>query len=280
MGIRGMDMRVIRIIAWREFRDALHSRWLVGFGVLFALLTISISYYGLAGSREVGFQGFSQVSASLLNLILFIVPMVAMVQPITGLTSDGEGLLILLTQPLTRSEVLIGKYLGMLGAVGATLLGGLLAGGAVVLAQTGSAHLGSFLLLMLLTSVLICLFLAFGISIAVLWRDRTKALGISLGVWFLLVILYDLVIFGLTVSGPGISLKALLLLSLLFNPIDAVRVLYLLVSGNSSFVGVTGAVLAETLGSPGGLALLWSMLIVQALATLAAAIFIFRRKAF
>lgn len=273
-------MRGIKIVAWRELRDTLHSRWLVGFGVLFALLTIGISYYGLAGSREVGFQGFGQVSASLLNLILFTVPMVAMAQPVMNLTSEGEGLLILLTQPLSRSEVLIGKYLGMLGAVGATLLGGLTLGGTVVMAQTGSDYLGNFLFLMLLTSVLISLFLAFGISIAVVWRDRAKAFGISLALWFVLVILYDLLVFGLTVSGPGIPLKALLLLALIFNPVDAVRVLYLLASGSSSFVGVTGAVLSETLGSAGGMALLAAMFLVQATAALAASLFIFKRKGF
>ncbi|HJV65323.1 MAG TPA: ABC transporter permease subunit [Geomonas sp.] len=272
-------MRAVRIIAWRELRDALHSRWLAGFGILFALLTLGISYYGLAGSREAGFQGFGEVSASLLNLILFTVPMVAMVLPVTSLTSD-EGLLILLTQPLGRGEVLLGKYLGMLGAVEGTLLGGLLLGGSVVMAQTGSDYLGNFLLLAALTSVLICLFLAFGVAIAVSWRDRSKALGMALGVWFVLVILYDLLVFGLTVSGPGISLKALLLLALAFNPVDAARVLYLLASGSSSFVGVTGAVLAETLGTAAGMAALIGLFVVQLSATLAAAGFIFRRKAF
>lgn len=273
-------MRSARIVAWREFRDTLHSRWLVGFGILFALLTIGISYYGLAGAREVGFQGFGQVSASLLNLILFTVPMMAMAQPVLSLTSDGEGLLILLTQPLTRTEILLGKYFGMLGAVAATLLGGLALGGGVVLLQTGGAYLGNFLFLMLLTLVLVSLFLAFGLLIAVVWRDRAKAFGVSLAVWFVLVILYDLLVFGVTVSGPGFSLKAFLLLSLMFNPVDAVRVLYLLVTGNSSFVGVTGAVLAETLGTPGGLALLAGMFLVQAAAALSSAAFIFRRKAF
>jgi len=273
-------MRGIRIVASRELRDTLHSRWLIGFGILFSVLTIGISYYGLAGSREIGFQGFGQVSASLLNLILFTVPMVAMAQPVLSLTSDGEGLLILLTQPLTRNEVLFGKYLGMLGAVTATVVGGLVVGGGVVMSQSGASHVGSFLLLILLTFALICLFLAFGISIAVIWRDRTKAFGISFAVWFVLVILYDLMVFGLTVSGPGISLKALLLLALLFNPVDAARVLYLLVTGSSSFVGVTGAVLAETLGTPAGLALLGGMFLVQTTATLATATCIFRRKGF
>jgi Cu-processing system permease protein len=273
-------MRGIKIVAWRELLDSLHSRWLAGFGILVALLTIGISYYGLAGAREVGFQGFGQVSASLLNLILFTVPMVAMAQPVLSLNSEGEGLLILLTQPLTRNEVLIGKYLGMLGTLEATLLGGVMLGGAVVMAQTGLSYFVNFLLLMLLTSVLICLFTAFGLAIAVTWRDRTKAFGISLAVWFVLVILYDLLVFGLTVSGPGISLKALLLLALLFNPVDAVRVLYLLASGSSSFVGVTGAVLAETLGTAGGMTLLAGMFLVQASAALGAGLLIFRRKAF
>jgi Cu-processing system permease protein len=273
-------MPAIRIIAWRELRDTLHSRWLVGFGALFALLTIGISYYGLAGAREVGFQGFGQVSASLLNLILFTVPMVAMAQPVLNLTSEGEGLLILLTQPLTRTQVLLGKYLGTLGAIAATLVGGLALGGAIVMLETGAAYLGNFLFLMLLTAVLISLFVAFGITIAVVWRDRTKAFGVSLALWFVLVILYDLLVFGLTVSGPGISLKALLLLALVCNPVDAVRVLYLLITGSSSFVGVTGAVLAETLGSTAGLALLAGMFLVQASATLATAIAVFRRKGF
>ncbi len=270
-------MRIVRIIAFREFLDALHSRWLFGFGVLFAVLTIAISAYGVSAAQSIEYRGFSQVSASLLNLILFTVPMVSMILPALSLTTDEETLLILLTQPLDRAQVLIGKYLGMAGALGSTLLGGILLGGLVVLVQAGPGYLASFLLLMLLTAMLIGLFLALGISIAVFSRERARAMGTCLGVWFFVVILYDLLVFGLTVAGPAIPLKTLLLTAIVLNPVDAIRVLYLLAVGNNSFVGATGAVIAQAMGGTAGILLLGAVTLGWTLAALAASILLFKR---
>jgi Cu-processing system permease protein len=268
----------VSTIALRELRDALHGRWLVGFGLLFALLTVFISYYGLAGAHEIGFQGFEQVAASLLNLVLFTVPLVALALPVASLTGEGDELSILLTQPVGRRTVLVGKYLGLVAACGLTLVGGLLAGGLVVLARAGGAYAGNFVLLAGLTFVLCCTFLALGTIIGVVWRERTRALGVGLALWFFLDVLYDLVVFGLTVSNPGIPLKALLIGALCLNPIDAVRVGYMLLTGSSSFVGVAGAVLAETLGSQGGLTALAVVLAGAPLAGLAIATQIFERR--
>jgi Cu-processing system permease protein len=270
-------MQAISVIALRELKDILHGRWLAGFGLLFALMTVLISYYGMAGAREIGFQGFDLVAASLLNLILFTVPLVALALPVVSLTGEGDELSILLTQPVDRREVLTGKYLGMVAAAGLTLVGGLLAGGLVVLARAGVTYIGHFGLLVALTFVLICLFLAIGLIISVVWRERTRALGAGLAVWFFLDILYDLVVFGVTISNPGIPLKTLLIGALLLNPIDAVRVCYMLVTGSTSFVGVAGAVLSETLGSTMGLAALGAVLLGAPLVLLFIAISIFER---
>lgn len=273
-------MGAIRTIAWREMRDSLHSRWLIGFGLLFVLLTVGISYYGLASSRQIGFQGFELVAASLLNLVLFAVPMVAMAQATLSLASDGDNLSILLTQPLTRTQVLAGKYLGITGAVLATILGGLILGGLVIVATSGGAHAGDFALLVGLTAILILLFAAVGTLVSVVWRDRTKALGVGLSLWFGLVILYDLLVFGLAIAGPGIPLKTLLLTALIGNPVDVVRVFYLLASGNNGFVGAAGAVLGETLGSGAGLFLLGASLAAWILASLMGAKLVLQRKDF
>lgn len=267
-------------IAWRELRDTLHSRWLLGFGALFALLTLAISYYGLAGSRTVGFQGLGLVSVSLLNLVLFIVPIAAMAQAVMNLSGDAEGLEVLLTQPLTRTQALAGKYLGMAGAVGGTLLGGLLLGGLAVAAKASAADAGYFLLLVAITAGLVLLFLALGTLVAVLWRDRTRALGAAITLWFGLVILYDLIVFGVTIAGAGMPLRVFLVGALLLNPIDAARVLYLLATGTNGFVGATGAVLGEALGGPAGMALLAGALAAWTTAALAAARFVFLRRDF
>lgn len=254
-------MKLVRILAWREFQDGLHSRWLLGFGLLFAALTLGISYYGLAGTRQIGFQGFELVSSSLLNLVLFTVPLATLTQSILNFSAESGHLLILLTQPMSRAQVMFGKYLGTVGAVAVAILGGMALGGLGIVAMSGGSYGASFLMLMLLTAALILLFAAAGMLIAVVSPEKTKALGLGLTLWFVLVILYDLLVFGVAIAGAGISLKAFLLTALVFNPVDVVRVFFLLASGNTGFVGAAGSVLAETLGTFAGLLLLAGALV-------------------
>lgn len=252
--------RVIAMLAQRDLQEALQARWLLGFALLFALLTVGISYFGLAAAREVGFQGFAQVSASLLNLALFTVPLVAMAPPLLGFTAE-EGLAILLTQPVARHQVLLGKLLGMTLAVLLSLGGGLLLGGVIVLVQAGPAALGRYVLLSLLSGLLAAVFVAWGAVVALVASERARALGAALGLWFGLTVLYDLGVLGATIINPGLPLRGLLVTALLLNPVDAVRVTYLLASGHHSFVGVTGALLADTFGGGTGLGLLLAVLL-------------------
>jgi ABC-type transport system involved in multi-copper enzyme maturation permease subunit len=266
-------------VARRELRDTLHSRWLIGFGLLMAVLTAAISYYGMSTARQTGFQGFGLVAASLLNLVLFTVPLIALVQTCLSLAGNPDDLPILLTQAVRRRQILLGKYLGVTGAMATTLLGGLALGGGLVLLGAGGEHIGDFLLLIALTAVLIGVFAAVGATVATLWHDRTKALGIGLSLWFVLVILYDLIVFGLALAGSGLPLRTLLLTALALNPVDAVRVLYLLVTGNPTFVGATGAVMAETFGGAGQVVLV-AILGIWLVGGLLLAIYTFERQDF
>ena len=111
-------MRRIRIVAREEYRRALETRWLFGFAALFAVFVLGLSYFGLAQSREVGFQGFARVTLSLLNLVLFMVPLTGLTLGVTSITGGGESLALLLAQPVTRGEVMAGKFLGLAAALG------------------------------------------------------------------------------------------------------------------------------------------------------------------
>src|SRR5215471_20035878 len=106
-------LRRIRVIAHEEYRAAFESRWLFLFSAFFALIVLGLSYFGLAQSREVGFQGFARVTLSLLNLALFVVPLTALLLGVTSITGSSETLSLLLAQPVGRAEVLAGKFLGL-----------------------------------------------------------------------------------------------------------------------------------------------------------------------
>ena len=105
----------VGVVAREEFRQALESRWLFGFTALLAALVLGLSFFGMAQSREVGFQGFARVTLSLMNLVLFIVPLTGLMLGVTSVTGGSGALPLLLAQPVSRREVLAGK-LSVLGS--------------------------------------------------------------------------------------------------------------------------------------------------------------------
>lgn len=112
---RGREgLRRVVVVAREEFRRALETRWLFAFAALFALFVLGLSFFGLAQGREVGFQGFARVTLSLLNLVLLVVPLTGLMLGTMSVAGSGESLALLLAQPVSRGEVLAGKFLGSL----------------------------------------------------------------------------------------------------------------------------------------------------------------------
>ena len=104
-----MDFNAIFNIARLELTINIRNRWTLIFAFAFAALVVAIAYFGLVTAGTVGFQGFLRTSASLLNLVLYIVPLVALVMGTMSFTSEKNSGDLLYAQPVTRIEILIGK---------------------------------------------------------------------------------------------------------------------------------------------------------------------------
>ena len=78
-------------------------------------LALALSYMSLAGAGISGFAGFGRTAASLINLVLLIIPLMALTVGAQSLAHEAEQgtLAYLLAQPVTRAEVFAGKYLGL-----------------------------------------------------------------------------------------------------------------------------------------------------------------------
>jgi len=269
--------RRIGVIAREEYRRALESRWLFGFTALLAALVLGLSYFGLAQGRELGFQGFARVTLSLMNLVLFIVPLTGLVLGVTSM-AGGESLPLLLAQPVGRGEVLMGKYLGLVAALTAAQAVGFGAGGVIVALQAGADQLPGFLALTGLSIALGALTLSAALCIGVVWPDRLQAMSAALLLWLLMVVAYDLVVLGMTVMFAGVSLQAVLFPTLLLNPVDLARVLTTLAVGSGALFGPTSAVIMKLFGSAGGLAIGLAVLAVESAVPLLVAERVFRRR--
>src|SRR5512145_3556566 len=99
-----MRLRTAGLVAARELREAMRSRWFVLAAVCFLVLSLGLSLLGLAGAQRSGLAGFDRTTASLLHLALLFVPLVTL--PLGGLGIAGEledqSLGMLLAQPITR----------------------------------------------------------------------------------------------------------------------------------------------------------------------------------
>jgi Cu-processing system permease protein len=169
---------------------------------------------------------------------------------------------LLFSQPVTRRSILFGKLLGVFAALSAAQLIGLGAAGLVIFWRSGGIGLSAYGFLILCSLLVTALFLALAAFLASRPGRRTRALALALIVWFVSLVLFDIVALGVASLLPSGIASRLLILAQLVNPIGAIRTAALLaVQGTTAFGSGALAFLRFTKGPLGaGAALTLSMI--------------------
>ena len=239
-------MNTILLLADKEVREGLRNRWVLAATGLLAALALTLALLGSAPTGTVGAGALDVVVISLASLTIFIVPLIALLishDAIVGEIERGT-MTLLLSYPVRRWQVLIGKYLGHIAILAfATCVGYGLA--AVALLATGKAIGGgswTAFTTMTASSVLLgAVFVAIGYLVSALVRVRGTAGGIAVGIWLVFVILYDMALLALLVADQGRLMSGGMLEALLlFNPTDAYRLLNL--AGSDEIAAASGMV--------------------------------------
>lgn len=269
-------MNAVLVMTRYELNEAIRNRWLLAYGALFAVLALGLSLIGLSTIGAVGLEGYGRTTASLINLCLLLVPLVALLLGSAGISGDRESgaLELFLAQPVERSELLVGRFVGSLAAIGlATLTGFGLAGVLVGLATGANGGL-QYLGFLSIALALAAVYLAIGIAISVAARSRIRATAVALVVWFTSVVFFDLLLIGAgAIAGAGTRLLAALLL---LNPVDIARLLALLLLDSSlEMLGPVGGFLIAQFGSGGTTGVLVAALVLWIIAPVLIAVALF-----
>ncbi|MBI3950617.1 MAG: ABC transporter permease subunit [Acidobacteria bacterium] len=243
-----MDFNAITTIARQELIINIRNKWTLIFAVAFGVLVLSISYFGLVTAGAIGFQGFARTSASLLNLVLYIVPLFALTMGTLSFTSEKSAGELLFSQPITRTEILLGKLMGLFGSMfTATLIGFGLAG-IIIAARAGSEGSLRYPLFVGLALLLALIFLSLAALVSAMCQRKARAFGVALFLWFFFVLFYDLLVIGGTFLLKERTANTFIFASLFGNPVDMVRVASLIVLDGKEIFGVAGAALLRFLG--------------------------------
>ncbi len=272
-------MSPILVIAGKEIADGLRNRWIVGATLVLALLACALALLGSAPTGSLGVKPLAVTVVSLASLTIFLVPLIALLLSYDSIVGEVERgtMLLLLTYPITRADLLIGKVLGHCCILAiATVVGYGGAGLAVGLGQGSDPQSWAAFGLLLVTSVMLGgAFVALATLVSLLVRERGTAAGVAVALWLAFVVLFDLAVLGLLVAGQGVIDPRLFPWLLLANPADVFRLANLTGFDNVRMFSGMAGLAADIRFGPG---LLLGVLGAWVIGPLAAALLVFRRR--
>jgi len=266
-------------IAGQEVRTGIRNRWVAATTLILALLALALVLLGSAPTGTVGASPLAIVVVSLASLTIFLVPLIALLLSFDSIIGEEERgtLLLLLAYPVTRGQIVLGKFSGQISILaGATVLGYGAAGVVLYLIGGAEADDWSAFATLIGTSILLgAVFVALGTLVSIVVRERATAAGLAVGLWLILVLLYDLALIGLLVADQGRTIATTLLDALLLlNPTDVYRLINL--SGHEAVTEAAGmAGPMQTQLSP---SVLYTALLIWIVLPLTAGILIFSKR--
>jgi Cu-processing system permease protein len=273
-------VKMLWILAMKELRDGFRNRWIAAAIIVLGILALVLSVLGSAPTGSVRVSELDVSVISLASLSVYLIPLIALMLSFDTMVGELERgtMMLLLTYPVTRWQVIMGKFLGQVLILFIAILGGY--GGAVIVMTlvTGSGTEGwqAYALMMASTMLLGAVFIALGSLVSVLVKERATAVGAAIGLWLVFVVLYDLLLFGaLTMDKDQLIGQQLFSMLMLVSPTDTYRILNL-----STFEGVSEAAGIAGVASEAGLSgtLLISVMLLWVVAPLMGTLLVFQRR--
>jgi Cu-processing system permease protein len=273
-------MKMLWTIAQKELRDGFRNRWVAAAIVLLGILALVLSILGSAPTGSVRVSALDISVISLASLSVYLIPLIALMLSYDALVGEFERgtMMLLLAYPVTRWQIIMGKFLGHLLILLIAIVVGY--GGTVValtlVTDSGTEGWQAYATMMASSLVLGAVFIALGYLISVIVRERATAVGAAIGLWLVFVVLYDLLLFGaLTMDEDQQIGQQLFSMLMLVSPTDTYRVLNL-----SLFEGVSEAAGIAGVASEAGLSasLLVSSMLLWIILPLLGTLLVFQRR--
>ena len=235
-------------IAELECRSALRLKWVQLLTAAFAMMAVAAAYSAGAAAELSGADGLARTTMTLVPVVLILIPLGALILGVSAQTVDAGSEPFLFAHPVGRTTILLGRWLGELGALGGAAISGFGAGAVLLVAGAGPAGVSGFASFVGLAVVLTAIFLALAALIASAVETRSAALGIATFVWFFFVLLYDGLMLSLAGHLTGLTGGRVLFGSVFGNPVDVIRIAMLMSARTSSVLGAVGEAWTRFLG--------------------------------
>ena len=232
--------------------DLLRSRWSYVYFFFYLILGFVLFFLN---------NDMNKAVITLMNVIIILTPLIGTIFGVMYYYNSKEFTELLLAQPIKRSTIFLGQYLG----ISLSLTLSLVLGVGIPFVFYGlfqSAAIFEFSLLLLIGFFLNFIFVALAFNIAISVDNKIKGFGYAILMWLFFAVIYDGIFMTLQMSFNEYPIDKFSLVATTLNPIDLSRILIMLKLDISALLGYTGAVFKQFYGS--SLGFMVSMLILFA----------------
>jgi len=182
----GINPKAIYTIAKKEFTDNIRNKWIIVLTIIFVLLIIVFSY--VAGAGLDGSLGNMELTVmGLLMISPLLIPLIAIILGFATIAGEAESgaLYVVLSYPIRRIEVLLGKFFGLGSVLIVSIFIGFGFGGVIIAATVGPESWAGYIGFILLSIFLGLIYLILSICISACCKRRSRAIagGIILIFW-------------------------------------------------------------------------------------------------
>lgn len=218
--------------------DILRSRVVLCYTLILLIITLTI--FNLEDSASKGLL-------SLLNIVLFVVPLVCIVFSTIYIYNSAEFIELLVSQPVKRKTLWLSLFCGLAGSLGAAFVIGV--GLPVLFFEPDMAGIS-----MIITGAFLSvIFVALALLSGVFARDKAKGTGLSILLWLYFALIFDGLVLFILFQFQDYPMEKLMVVISSLNPVDLCRIMILLQLDVSALMGYTGAVFKDFFGTQAGI---------------------------
>ncbi|MEI4617167.1 ABC transporter permease [Bacillus cereus] len=210
------------------------------FSYTFSLLWITMfSLLFVMERNNAALAGYTNVTGTMVNLILYMIPLLMLIVGAFSIASELENgkWRLLCTYPIHTTSYIIGKTIGQFIAQTAMFSMGF--GGSIIIGLVSGCNFDLFWVVAtyIFSILLIFLFLVLGITIGSLSTTRWQALGISIGIWFLLILMWPTLLISILNVVPYAMIAPSIKIVLFCNPAEVLRIIFVIQLGGGAIFG-------------------------------------------
>lgn len=192
-------------IAKKEILDNVRNKWIIILTIIFVSLTLVVSYFGSIFSQ--GWQDFGATISGMMSLVQFLIPIIGLMLGYAAIIGEIEkgSMSSLISLPINRLEILLGKFLGLGGVLSFTTFIGFGVAGIVIAANVSNVNYVDYLAFIGSTILLGLVFVSLALFFSTLFKKRSTAMGGSILLWFLFNMILPLVFVGIMIASISLE---------------------------------------------------------------------------